>query len=279
MANLKDLRNRILSVKTTMQVTSAMKMVSAAKLRKSQNTLLQLRPYVASINDILTIILPQKHPLTVQRDVKKILLVVISSDRGLCGAFNSNLEKFTLEQIKSNNLTFEIIAFGNKIYDALTKNHIKPINPASNENIFSKDFFEKLTSELKISFLSEKYDQIDFIYHEFKSAGSFKLKREKFLPIQAKEKYEDYIPYILEPDRNFILERIIDEYLRTKVTQIFYEHSASEHAARMIAMHQATENAQEIIKELTLNYNKARQAAITKEIIEVVSGAEALKKQ
>lgn len=287
MANLKELRTRIASVKTTMQVTSAMKMVSAAKLRKAQNAITQLRPFADNIFQMLVSLISEntdfENPLMENRNIENVLLIPISSNRGLCGAFNSNVEKMTFQAVadyKLQNINAYIFAIGKKIYESSSKKSFS-VNQFDIE-IFEKinyDYCQDLSQQILKDFLSKKYDKVEFIYHKFKSAGSFQLIKEQYLPLifPSAEKSKVSIDYILEPNYNQLIEKLLPTALTIKFNQVVFDSIASEHGARMTAMHQATENAKELISELTLNYNKARQAAITKEIIEIVSGAEALK--
>jgi F-type H+-transporting ATPase subunit gamma len=287
MANLKELRTRIASVKTTMQVTSAMKMVSAAKLRKAQNAITQLRPFADNIFQMLVSLLSEntdfENPLMENRKIENVLLIPISSNRGLCGAFNTNVEKMTFQAIadyKVQNINAHIFTIGKKIYESSTKKKYSVSN--FDIEIFDKvnyDYCQTLSQQVLNDFLTKKFDKVEFIYHKFKSAGSFNLVKEQYLPLifPISEKSKVSIDYILEPNYNELIEKLLPTALTIKFNQVVFDSIASEHGARMTAMHQATENAKDLISDLTLNYNKARQAAITKEIIEIVSGAEALK--
>lgn len=287
MANLKELRTRIASVKTTMQVTSAMKMVSAAKLRKAQNAITQLRPFADNIFQMLVSLLSEntdfENPLMENRKVTNVLLIPISSNRGLCGAFNSNVEKMTFQAIadyKAQNINAQVFAIGKKIYESSSKKHYSVSN--FDIEIFDKvnyDYCQNISQQILNDFLSKKIDKVEFIYHKFKSAGSFHLVKEQYLPLVFPTPALSKIStdYILEPNYKELIEKLLPTALTIKFNQVVFDSIASEHGARMTAMHQATENAKDLISELTLNYNKARQAAITKEIIEIVSGAEALK--
>jgi F-type H+-transporting ATPase subunit gamma len=289
MANLKELRTRISSVKTTMQMTSAMKMVSAAKLRKAQNAILQLRPYASKIHNLLVDMLSVSSENDSEiyfksREVKRVLIVVISSNRGLCGAFNSNVEKYTFELIKKyqelglNPNNIEVYTFGKKAFEGLKRRNCKIIK--SDFNIFENLNYENV---LEIStFLTQKfkegyYDNIEIIYNSFKNAATQILVKEHFLPLEMPKQKNVSGDYIYEPTSEKIVEKLIPEALTMQIYKSLLESFASEHGARMTAMHKATDNASELIYELTLNYNKARQASITKEILEIVGGAEALK--
>jgi len=287
MANLKELRTRIASVKTTMQVTSAMKMVSAAKLRKAQNAITQLRPFADNVFQILVNLLSEfkdiENPIIENRNIEKVLLIPVSSNRGLCGAFNSNVEKLTFQtiaQYNNQNIDTQIFAIGKKIYEISSKKNYSIKN--FEYEIFEKinyQYCQQLSKQILNDYLSKKFDKVEFIYHKFKSAGSFTLTKEQYLPLNLNTNIsaKNTTDYILEPNYKELIERLLPTALAIKFNQVIFDSIASEHRARMTAVHQATENAKELISELTLNYNKARQAAITKEIIEIVSGAEKLK--
>ena len=291
MAGLKEIRTRIASVKSTRQITQAMKMVAAAKLRKNQEKTLMLRPYANKLKQIMASISEGlendiENPLMKSRPPEKVLVVLVTSNRGLCGAFNNNaimkaLEVATTEyasQWKQKQLSF--YAIGKKGADFL---HSKKY-PIEGRNI---EIFEKLdfsgTVELGTHFvelfLSGKYDRIDFIYNQFKNAAVHILTHETFLPIagsDTKEKTGKNLDYIFEPDRDELVNELIPKTLKIQFYKILLDSFSAEHGARMTAMHQATDNANELIKDLTLTYNKARQATITKEILDIVGGAEAL---
>lgn len=294
MATLKEIRVRRASITSTRQITSAMKMVSAAKLRKAQDAILRFRPYVEKLHEILASVADslkddKDNRYAVQRDRERILLVLITSNKGLCGAFNSNVIKASIQralsvygdQMMAQQVDF--ITIGKKGYDFLRKKGYRVIFNGS-------DIFDELTFD-GVSGIAEKimklytdqeYDQVDIIYNVFKNAATQILQEEEFLPIQlrklAEEKNESrYVDYIFEPSKRYIVEELIPRSLKLQFYRAILDSHAAEHGARMTAMHQATDNATELLKELSLQYNKARQAAITKEINEIVGGAEALK--
>jgi len=293
MANLKEIRNRIASVKSTKQVTSAMKMVSAARLRKAQDAIISIRPYVNKLQEVLSSVSGSlesneniKNVYDDQREIEKVLIVILTSNRGLCGGFNSNVVKLAFDVIenkyfevaKKGNL--DIITIGKKAKDLLKTKNIVPV--ASYDEIYD-DLSFKSASELSGHFMElfvdGKYDRIEIIYNQFKNAAVQVLSAEQFLPIKPLETEEADInlDYIFEPTQEYIIEELIPKSLKIQFFKILLDSVASEHGARMTAMHIATDNATEIIRDLNLQYNKARQASITNEILEIVSGAEALK--
>ncbi|NPA44970.1 MAG: ATP synthase F1 subunit gamma [Chlorobi bacterium] len=289
MANLKDIRTRITSVKSTRQITNAMKMVSAAKLRKAQNAITQLRPYANKLNEILGRLGDVKgstvdNIYANERKEENVLLVAISSNRGLCGPFNSNVVKRIMElaegqyseQYKKGNLS--IITLGSKSGQILEAKGYKI--SGNYDNIYDDMSFEnveKIAETLMNDFVSKKYDKIELVYNRFKNAAVQILTQEQFLPIKHEENTaNDNSDYIFEPSQEYIFETLIPDSLKTQLFAALTDSFASEQGARMTAMHQATDNATELIKSLTLSYNKARQAAITKEILEITAGAEAL---
>jgi F-type H+-transporting ATPase subunit gamma len=293
MANLKEIRIRLNSVKSTRQITSAMKMVSAAKLRKAQDAIHQLRPYYIKLHDIIAHVnscIQEGHDNIFSRstDADRVLLIVITSNRGLCGAFNSNIVKKAIQFINGpyreayKEGKLDIIAIGKKGADQLkSKNYAIT---ASYHHLFDKLNFEssfQLADWLMENFLNNKYGTIKLIYNQFKNAAVQEITEEFFLPVvqaqETKDRYEAPSDYIFEPSDEVILDEMIPYTLRVQFFRALLESNASEHGARMTAMHKATDNATELIKELELNYNKARQAAITGEILEIVGGAEALK--
>ena len=289
MANLKEIRTRISSVKSTRQITSAMKMVSAAKLRKAQQALLQLRPYADKIHEIMGstgdfLKNNDKKSIFTQREIKKVLIIVISSNRGLCGAFNSYIVKKTIsviDEYKKNNIApenIELLCYGKSASKTLVKMNYNVVK--SDFDIFdtlSFDEIKKTTISIFNDYLEEKYDKIDIIYNNFKNAATQNLVQEQFLPIEVPETERYPTDYILEPSLESISEKLIPRALTTQLLRALRESFTAENGARMTAMHKATDNATELIRELNLTYNKARQAAITNEILEIVGGAEALK--
>ena len=291
MANLKEIKTRILSVKSTRQITNAMKMVSAARLRKAQDNIMQIRPYTNKLNDILreldtNLISFKENIFFKERKPEKILLVVVTSNRGLCGTFNSNVIKRTIqiadEKYKSENENgnLDIIAIGKKGKDLLKSKKYNVIE--SYIEIFDMLHFSNVLPIVKkiIENFVNKYSVVEIIYNQFKNAAVQILIEEQFLPIVYKEKtmdrFEASIDYILEPTKEYIIEEIIPKSLQVQFYKVLLDSNASEHGARMTAMHKATDNATDLIRDLQLEYNKARQASITKEILEIVGGAEAL---
>ncbi len=294
MLTLKEVRTRISSVESTEQITSAMKMVAASKLRKAQNVILKLRPYASKLQEILHNLTKsfensEKNVFSEIRTPEKILLIVIASNRGLCGTFNANIIKATNnliatkynEQNKAGNLN--IYCFGKKASEYYEKNNYKVL--ATNNEIFNDLTFENtvpVAESLMKDFAEKKYDKIEIIYNQFKNAAVQRLVIEQYLPIVL-EKEEtiiekvSFIDFIFEPSKKDIIRELIPKSLKIQLYEALLDSFASEHGARMTAMHMATDNAQGLLKELKLSYNKARQAAITNEILEIVGGAEALK--
>lgn len=284
MANLKEIRNRITSVSSTMQITSAMKMVSAAKLKKAQDAITAMRPYAEKLTELLqdlsaTLEGEVGGDYTTQREVKKVLLVAITSNRGLCGAFNSNI----IKEIKNRTEFYagkqvDVFAIGKKGNDALSKSH--KVHGHHNA-IFDHLTFENvagIADNLTEKFLSGEYDRIELVYNQFKNAATQIVQTEQFLPL-APIKSDVKVStgdYIFEPSKEEIVLTLIPKSLKTQLYKGIRDSFASEHGARMTAMHKATDNATELRNQLKLTYNKARQAAITSEILEIVGGAEAL---
>ena len=289
MANLKEIRTRIASVSSTQQITSAMKMVSASKLRKSQNAILKLRPYSAKMTEIIQNLCgSEKDELPLARQTKivsNVLLLVLTSNKGLCSTFNSNVIKATnqrIEYYKANNadINIDIKTFGKKGTDFFKKqNTINYLG--ENDEIWDNLSFEMVAKESDLlikEFLNQKYDKIEIIYNQFKNASTQILTYETFLPITFEQEESNVNnDYIFEPSKVEIINSIIPQSLKTQLFKCFLDSFASEHGARMTSMHKATDNATNLLKELKLTYNKARQASITNEIIEICSGAEALK--
>jgi F-type H+-transporting ATPase subunit gamma len=294
MASLKEIRERKVSVASTMQITSAMKMVSASKLKKAQDAITQFRPYAEKLQEILTslgdsIKDDEDNQYAVQRDKERILLVLITSNRGLCGAFNSNAIKATItralttfdSQMMARQVDF--IAIGKKGADFLRKKGYNTIFDGS--DLFDDLTFDrvaKIANMMMGLFTDGEYDHVDVIYNRFKNAGTQILTEEQFLPIKPEELAEESgsasnVDYIFEPTKEYIVQELIPRSLKLQFYKAILDSHASEHGARMTAMHKATDNATELLKELSLQFNKARQAAITNEILEIVGGAEALK--
>lgn len=295
MANLKEVRNRIASVKSTRQITSAMKMVSAAKLRRAQNAVLTMRPYAMKLQEILQNLSgsmedSNESVFAKQREQRRALLVVITSNRGLCGAFNANVVKETI-RLMENELAplhtqknVDLMCLGKKGADLLKSKGYKI--KESNLEIFNDLNFENATviaEKMMDDFKKGSYDNIILIYNQFKNAAVQILKTENFLPVKEQKSEKGasvraiQADYIFEPNKEEILSELIPKTLKIQLYKALLDSFAAEHGARMTAMHQATENASDLLKELNLSYNKARQAAITTEILEIVSGAEALK--
>jgi F-type H+-transporting ATPase subunit gamma len=286
MANLKEIRNRITSIKSTMQITSAMKMVSAAKLKKAQDAITAMRPYASKLTELLqnlsaTLDSDAGGPYSKQREISKVLLVAITSNRGLCGGFNSSITKKVVRTIseKYSGIAVDIFSIGKKGGDVLSKSH----NIVANRN----ELFEDLTfdnvalvaEELMELYVDGAYDKIEIVYNQFKNAATQIPQLEQFLPIQPIESGDVSVnlDYIFEPSKEEIVEALIPKSLKTQLYKSIRDSFASEHGARMTAMHKATDNATDLRDDLLLTYNKARQAAITNEILEIVGGAEALK--
>ncbi|MEM8927371.1 MAG: ATP synthase F1 subunit gamma [Bacteroidota bacterium] len=284
MANLKEIRNRIASVKSTMQITSAMKMVSAAKLKKAQDAITAMRPYANKLTELLQNLSASLDgdigaKYTDNRELKKILVVSITSNRGLCGAFNSNIikESVSLYHGKYGGKQVDYITIGKKGNDILSKK----FNIVSNESSVLEDLtFENVAAiaeDLMTKFTEGEYDRIELVYNQFKNAATQILTTEQFLPIiPVVGDASASADYIFEPSKQEIVEQLIPKSLKTQLYKAIRDSFASEHGARMTAMHKATDNAGELKDQLTLTYNKARQSAITGEILEIVSGAEAL---
>jgi len=287
MANLKEIRSRITSVKSTMQITSAMKMVSAAKLKKAQDAILQMRPYSNKLTEILENLTNNLDStdfgvLTKKREPKKILLVSITSNRGLCGGFNMNVIKkaqsfFQKEEYKNSSI--KLLSIGKKSSEFFLKTNKETIS--THDEIFSNISFEetaKIAEKIIIQYQKLEFDKVVLIYNQFKNAATQYVVQENYLPIEPtkenqKKKENDYI---FEPEKSKIIRELIPRALKTQLYKALLDSYASEHGARMTAMHKATDNASDLKDELTLSYNKARQAAITGEILEIVGGAEAL---
>ncbi|MDP2237364.1 MAG: ATP synthase F1 subunit gamma [Bacteroidales bacterium] len=292
MPSLKEVRTRIESVNSTRQITSAMKMVAASKLRKAQNSIITMRPYAAKLHELMQNIATNlesssQGKFSVVRPLERILIVPVTSNRGLCGAFNANVirqtnkiinEKYS-SQLEAGNVSLYCI--GKKGLEFFRKSKITILD--SEINVFDKLSFETvvpLAEKLMKHFEDASFDRIVFVYNQFKNAGSQTLIEEQLLPIELPAKVEsDNVEgpeFIFEPDKVQILDQLIPRTLKMQVYKMLLDSYASEHGARMIAMHKATDNASEMLKELKLTYNKARQASITKEILEIVGGADAL---
>ena len=286
MANLKEIRNRITSIKSTMQITSAMKMVSAAKLKKAQDAIIAMRPYSSKLTELLqnlsaTLDGDTGGVYSNQREVSKVLLVVVTSNRGLCGGFNSSIVKETVRTIKEkySTATVDLFGIGKKGGDVLSKeyNLVETRNDIFDDLTF--DNVAGIAEKLMSLFADGTYDKIEIIYNQFKNAATQIAQVEQFLPIKPIEGGDPSAvnsDYIFEPSKVEIIEALIPKSLKTQLYKAIRDSFASEHGARMTAMHKATDNAKELRDDLLLTYNKARQAAITNEILEIVGGAEAL---
>ena len=282
MANIKEIKTRIESVKNTKQITNAMKMVAAANLRKAQDRIIKARPYANHVNDMLRTLKYKNssntHPLLEDaEETGKTALVVVTSDRGLCGSFNSQIIKKALEYIKENP-DADIICIGKKGYDFIKKRSDKIIKPYL--NLFNEMNFsisKDVAQQIIDLFLDQDYNKIEVLYNEFKSAIQQNIIIKQLLPIIPIESEDmSKLDYLYEPDEDTIIEELGRKYVNVDVWRIMLESSAAEQGARMTAMDSATDNAAELIDTLTLTYNRARQAAITTEIIEIASGAEAI---
>jgi F-type H+-transporting ATPase subunit gamma len=293
MANLKEIRTRISSVKSTRQITSAMKMVSAAKLRKAQDAIIQLRPYADAMQNIIMNVvsseLESESEYSDIREEKRVLIIAISSNRGLCGAFNMNVYKKVQALIEDefkwqyDDENLDILCIGRKAYEVMKSRKVR-VTDRKDYLIDTPSYEDSLevVNDLMHKFRTEYYDRIIMVYNQFMNAASQDVKSDVLLPLDFTEINDEFgMPinanYIFEPDKDTIIREMIPKSIRLQFYKAILDSVASEHGARMTAMHQATDNATELIKELTLNYNKARQASITNEILEIVGGAEALK--
>ncbi len=288
MANLKEIRNRITSVGSTMQITSAMKMVSAAKLKRAQDAITQMRPYAEKLQEILGNLSGSldlsENAYSEEREVKNVLIVGVTSNRGLCGGFNNNIMKRVnfLINDEYKNFNVKVLGLGKKIREAYKKTDHYYVNDeiAPVEDIFSDLKFSNtavIASSLMERFKNKEFDKIVVVYNKFINAAAQEVKTEQFLPIVSTvTETESAGDYIFEPSKEEIVNDLIPKSLKIQLYKGLLDSNASEHGARMTAMHKATDNAAEMKKNLTLGYNKARQAAITSEILEIVGGAEAL---
>ena len=288
MANLKEIRNRITSVGSTMQITSAMKMVSAAKLKRAQDAVTQMRPYAGKLKEILenlsaTLDLTE-NAYSEQREVKNVLLVGITSNRGLCGGFNNNIIKrvgvLIHEDYKDANV--QVLSIGKKIRDVYKRTEFNYSNDKIEqmEDVYADlrfDVVAQLAEEIIQQFHNNSFDKIVLVYNRFINAASQSIESEQFLPIvPTANEGENAGDYLFEPSKMEIVEDLIPKSLKLQLFKAIRDSFAAEYGARMTAMHKATDNANELQKSLKLSYNKARQAAITNEILEIVGGAEAL---
>ena len=294
MATLREVRNRISGVKKTQKITKAMKMVAAAKLRRAQSGVLGARPYARSIGELLRHLLrsvdPNLNPLIAPREIRSAAFVVVTSDRGLCGAFNANLIRSTITHIEQKypelhkEGKYRLYCVGKKGSDYFSNRHFNVAGKyigVYNDLVFPQA--QTIAREILGGYLKGDFDRVDIVYNEFKSAAQQRIVIDQFLPIPTgndgtEEKEQRRVEYIYEPSAREIVEALLPRHLNFQIWKVLLESNASEQGARMAAMENATENANEMISSLQLAYNKARQAAITKELLEVVGGAEALKK-
>ncbi|MAV42708.1 ATP synthase F1 subunit gamma [Flavobacteriaceae bacterium] len=282
MANLKEIRNRISSVSSTMQITSAMKMVSAAKLKKAQDAITAMRPYSNKLTEILQSLsssIDSDNKYAQKRKVKKVLIVSITSNRGLCGGFNSNIFKKSTELANSvyNDTDVSFVAIGKKGNDFLQKSYNVESNHIDIFDNLNMESVSLIAESLMQMFVNEDFDKIDIVYNKFKNAATQVVVNEQFLPISdVEDDSNNNLDYIFEPSKKEIIEELIPKSLKNQLFKAIRDSWASEHGARMTAMHKATDNATELRDQLKLAYNQARQAAITNEILEIVGGAEAL---
>ncbi|PJJ66730.1 ATP synthase F1 subunit gamma [Chryseobacterium geocarposphaerae] len=285
MANLKEIRGRISSISSTMQITRAMKMVSAAKLKKAQDAIVMLRPYSEKLQEIIQNVNSSSDPDQVsvyaqKREVKRVLFIAVTSNRGLAGAFNSSIVKELNNQFQNNSqYEIEVLTIGKKVFDAVRKSRTVFSNESAVYDNLTFDRVANVTEGVMKSFRDGKFDEVYLIYNKFVNAATQEVTAEQLLPISMPETEKSAVEtdYIFEPNKNEILDNLIPKSIKTQVFKAVLDSVASEHGARMTAMHKATDNAQALKNDLVIFYNKARQAAITNEILEIVSGAEALK--
>ena len=291
MANLKEIRNRITSISSTKQITSAMKMVSAAKLRKAQDAITQMRPYANKLQEIFSNLSGSldggENVYSSEREVKNVLLVSITSNRGLCGGFNNNVIKTVkrLAETEYKDCNVTVLSIGKKSTDAFKNSPLGikgTLLPRHLETIWDNLTFEN-SSEIAEKLMSQykelHQDKIILVYNQFKNAAVQEIQAEQFLPVvppAESAKNNNSTDYIFEPSKEFIIQELIPKSLKTQLFKSLLDSQASEHGARMTAMHKATDNANDLMNDLKLVYNKARQASITNEILEIVAGAEAL---
>jgi len=287
MANLKEIRGRISSISSTMQITRAMKMVSAAKLKKAQDAIVMLRPYSEKLQELIENVNSSSDPDQVsvyaqKREVKRVLFIAVTSNRGLAGAFNSSIVKELNAQFKNNSqYEVEVLSIGKKAFDAVRRTRTVYANESAVFDNLNFETVAHVTEGVMKSFTEGKFDEVYVIYNKFVNAATQEVTTEKLLPISMEEadttESQVETDYIFEPNKAEILDNLIPKSIKTQVFKAILDSVASEHGARMTAMHKATDNAQALKNDLVIFYNKARQAAITNEILEIVSGAEALK--
>jgi F-type H+-transporting ATPase subunit gamma len=283
LATLNEIKNRIIAVKSTQKITKAMKMVAAAKLRRAQDKIISARPYAMKMNELLLHLLnvadSSINPLIQPKDINTVLLVVVTSDRGLCGSFNTNIIKYAVNYINTSGKKVKLITIGKKCSDFFVKRNYN-VKKSLNVSHLSQEILSDSVKEIIKGYLAEEYQSVELIYNEFISIAKQNLIVDKFLPLKVetteKSKKSD-IDYIYEPSSVLILNDLIPKQLNVHFRKSILESNASEMAARMTAMETATNNASDLIRFLELGYNKARQESITNELLEIVSGAEALK--
>ena len=287
---LKEVRNRIKSVQSTQQITKAMKMVSAAKLRRAQDAITQMRPYAQKLQEVLSNIVSNNDggvnlALAAERPVEKALVIIVTSDRGLCGGYNSNLikltrqviqEKYSSQQAKGN---VQVLPIGKKGYEHFTKNGFNVVD--SYWDIFTGLSFDRVQAAAKYAmeaFSRKEIDAVDLVYSEFKNAATQIFVSEQFLPVPkiVQKDTGKKADFIYEPSKEVLISELMPKILNTQLFKAVLDANASEHGARMTAMDKASDNANELLKSLKISYNRARQAAITTELTEIVSGAAAL---
>lgn len=287
MAGLKEVRERITSIGSTMQITSAMKMVSAAKLKRAQDAITQMRPYAGKLKEILenlsaNLDASEGGAYATERSIEKVLIIAVSSNRGLCGGFNSNINKQALALANGDyaGKDISVLSIGKKSGEFLKRRGFNVIE--RNDEVFDNLNFETIApiaERVMEAFVAGEYDRVDIVYNQFKNAATQIPVAEQFLPVappEASEENSSNTDYMFEPGKIEIVQDLIPRSLKTQLYKATLDSHASEHGARMTAMHKATDNATELLKELKLSYNKARQAAITNEILEIVGGAAAL---
>lgn len=284
MATLKEIKNRITAVKSTEKITKAMKMIAATKLKRAQDRIIATRPYAYKMSELLSYLVSASEniisPLMVQREVKNRIIVIVTGDRGMCGSFNTNIIKYSTNYLDEIGIETPIITVGKKGNDYFTKRKYNVIK--SFIHLFSNldiTISNEIANYIVNGYLNNEFDLVEIIYNEFKSVVKQVVKKEQFLPLaKPKEKtVTELTGYIYEPSSKLILEELIPKHLKVQFWKTLLESNAAELGARMTAMELATKNAEDLIKYLNLMYNKARQEAITKELLEIVSGAEALK--
>ena len=285
MANLKEIRTRIYSVESTMQITSAMKMVSAAKLKRAQNMIIQLRPYANKLTEMLINLSSSLNhsdggKFLQEREINNVLFVTITSNRGLCGGFNANIIKSITVLIRNSykNCESSILSIGKKSSEYFSKNGYNVVGTYDNlYNEITFDAVSKIAENIMNDFTERKIDKVFLVYNQFKNAATQIIVNENYLPVDFRENKTGKIDdYIFEPSKNKIIKELIPKSLKNQLYKAILDSHAAEHGARMTAMHKATDNASELKDDLKLHYNKARQAAITSEILEIVGGAEAI---